>query len=244
MSKGHTDQTRLSKVLSVSKPGESFPFFRLPPELRNQIYSYILHTQTNPAEPHSNNVKYFFDSVPESNRSTNLCANAIVTVPGSALDEQPYRSPTARGTILRASRQTYLEALPICYRLNSFQICGTDQLADFLTAVGPVARANVREIFFCWCATEDAIEAFQLLKACDSLTQLFIRVSGECEPRIVAEEEVERFRDAKAVIELSQIRGLKYLGLLNDSDSGRFEDVGVEDWLQIEMTKPRPIPTS
>ncbi|KAI9710637.1 MAG: hypothetical protein M1812_007402 [Candelaria pacifica] len=227
------------EAISTPVPAEPFPFLNLPPELRNQIYTYILllTPETNPEL--TTDTQTWFSPVPPEYQSQNFIVDAIVNVPGSNLDDYGtnQRPLTNRGAILRTNRQIYHEALPIAYGKNSFQLCGTSPLAAFLALIGPVARANIPEIFLCWCNIGRGVEAFKLMKSCERLKQLIIRVSETCEEDVVKGEGVSRFRDSETARELSKLRGLRYLGWTNDSENEMFEDEGAEDWLCDEVMK-------
>ena len=70
-----------------------FPFLKLPPELRNEIYCLLL-TNTTPIKPCTHR-RYGYDS------------------------QEPQISISA--SILRVSKQAYFESMPLLYSLNRFQ---------------------------------------------------------------------------------------------------------------------------
>ncbi|KAI9710638.1 MAG: hypothetical protein M1812_007403 [Candelaria pacifica] len=231
-----------------------FPFLDLPPEIRNMIYNYILQTPAGLPSSLITGARSFILS-PTTFSTPNSLAGSIVEIrhPLSFTDE-PIRSrrQTQRGSILRVNKQIHNEAVPICYQINSFQFMSTASLVLFLNGIGKLARENVKEVFLCWWDdTRFSKEAFGMLARCEGLRYLWINIHefvqvnyygkgwyGDAEGNVKKDHRVLLLRDTEAVAELAKLRGL--LGLWVGSAIKRgFKDVGFEDWLRGEVTKPR-----
>lgn len=112
MAPASTSPVALSKLLSPSKGRKKTTFFDLPPEIRNEVYAYLL----------------------------------LLGPPKYLLDFSA-REPIYP-QILRASRQTYAEALPILYRQNTFYAHPSrlDRLPQIRRWLDPVAGEEMERV--------------------------------------------------------------------------------------------------
>ena len=173
----------LSKSTMSSKvalPRTSRPAHRhlpLPPKIRNLIYTYVLRENTK-------------------------SSNWILRSHANQKRIDAWRPSTKCLSLLLISRQTFLEAYPIYYRINLFCFESVDILHEFLKNVGIARRQHVMRICFCWKGV-DAKKTCRLLTKCPRLSYLEIVVYEERQsdhPYLPGVTECECLRE---------IRGLK-----------------------------------
>ncbi len=202
---------------------QAFPFLRLPPELRNAVYSYILRVPE--------------DTAPLSyDQAYDLLPRSVIEVEHDPDPDVPQGS-TARGAILRTCRQVYLEATPIAYRINTFGACSPETIQETLTVIGSLGRANITSIFLHWGWIEDdSRQTFQMLGDCPRLSQLHLVIF---ELALLWTGDVSRRHFIKGIDNLRQIGGLKILTVRVCMRSSSAL-IDFEAWLKEEMMKPRP----
>jgi len=131
--------------------------FRLPTELRLQIYSYILPS-----------VSALTEIVPLHRDSPRTITKTGFSRPGP-------RDKT-KANLLLACRAIYTEALDLLFRNTVFKLDTTRALFLFLRNIGPVGRQRVRAIDVTCGQREDAV-AFALLGSCEALKSLTLRLA-------------------------------------------------------------------
>ena len=122
----------------------------LPPEIRTLIYTYVLTEDTE---------------------SSKWIRSSIASNEKKQIDV--WRPNTSCLSLLLVSRQTFLEAYPIYYRVNVFCFANVNILHRFLKNIGLARRQHVTRICFCWkgvCAKKTC----RLLKKCPRLKSLHI----------------------------------------------------------------------
>ncbi|KAI9716582.1 MAG: hypothetical protein M1812_005313 [Candelaria pacifica] len=130
-----------------------FPFLKLPGELRNYIYEYLL---TGPAW--ENNEDY----------------DPYYRFAGVIVPDFDYPQLTSSGffSILHVNRQVYTEALPILYSKNKFLFA--KNLEPFLAKVNPTVYQSISQINLNIGYVTD--EGFRLLAQLTSLSSLVLSI--------------------------------------------------------------------
>lgn len=162
-------------------PGVS-PFFKLPPEIREQIYRLAIPRR----ELAIRDVQHF-------GRQTFLSALGDPT----GFSFPPGREPV----LLRTSRQIRHKALPIAYQSTRFVLDDMDDLMRLLVAVGEVGRDNIVSLELTWtsrsetaCRLEEGSDAgddgaglpalytpscVELLRSCGRLRSVKVRIERD-----------------------------------------------------------------
>ncbi|KAI9797235.1 MAG: hypothetical protein M1835_001591 [Candelina submexicana] len=193
----------------------TFPFRKLPPELRIAVYEY-----------------HFFSPY-------HVCIDYAPSIRHATL---PSKSVPSTAFLL-TNRQVYAEALALCYKLHKFHFWRMRDLPRFLHQISPLARASIASISVCMerahrsitpkfldCMFE--VEAFNMLQSeCKSLNELTIFMDQTAFEG--------RLRDHDAIKALSRIRGLKRLSVEQYDGGEILQDKGFGDWLKEETLKPR-----
>jgi len=141
---------------------QTSPLFRLPTELRLQIYSYILPS-----------VSAVTEIVPLHRDSPRTITKTGFSRPGP-------RDKT-KANLLLTCKAIYSEALDLLFRNTAFKLDTTRALFLFLRNIGPVGRQRVRALDVTCGQREDAV-AFALLGSCERLRSLTLRLAR---PRLV-----------------------------------------------------------
>lgn len=81
-------------------------------------------------------------------------------------------------SLLLVSKQTYLEAIDIFYRINQLDINDCDVLYTFLTNIGLARRQCITAVSFSECGAH-VTEGMELLKSCSSLRFMEVRLSED-----------------------------------------------------------------
>jgi len=111
-----SDMVKLKKAKSKGVTVKAFPFFRLPAELRDNIYRRILVRRNQPV--------------------------IIVGIRGS--NSIKYRALiSAKLRLLRCNKQMYAEAYHIFYRYNDFRLMRPREMYAFLKGIGPLRRSEL-----------------------------------------------------------------------------------------------------
>ena len=132
----------------------------LPPEIRNLIYIYMLTGNTDSSQGFRSSI------AGNEKEQTDVC-----------------RPSTSRLSILLVSRETFLEAYPIYYRVNLFYFPNVNILRRFLKNIGLARRQHVTRICFSWTGV-DAKKTCRLLMRCPRLTFVDIVLSNYNQTRL------------------------------------------------------------
>ncbi|KAK5118480.1 hypothetical protein LTR62_002995 [Meristemomyces frigidus] len=135
----------LDQITGIQPPAQTSSLFRLPVELRLQIYGLIL-----PPQP------FLTEIVPLHRDSSRITTSSALGNPG------PLNQTTT--VLLRTSKQILAEALDLLYRNHSFKFANSKTLYLFLRNIGSHGRARLRAVIISGPSREDAI-AFSLLAA-------------------------------------------------------------------------------
>jgi len=117
----------------------SFPFFRIPIEIRDRIYKLVL-TSTEPVCVVKQNRHHRCRSALRSGRALR---------PTEDQDDRKVLEGHSQLAILFTCRQVYNEAVPNYYHVNTFVIRNVKILDDFITTIGEACRREVRSIVYC-----------------------------------------------------------------------------------------------
>ncbi|KAK1975310.1 hypothetical protein LZ30DRAFT_605947 [Colletotrichum cereale] len=122
--------------------GSNGTLFRLPREVRDQIYSLAIP-----------------QGVWEMDECGHFDRNSF---PGALGDPTEYYYPLARDiALLRVSKNIREEALPLAYRHTLFRLHDLDDLLKLLMAVGKVGRDNIQSIQFPWESKSESEERWK-----------------------------------------------------------------------------------
>ena len=153
----------------ASRPASTFPFLRLPGELRNKIYELCL--RDNVTTRH-----YVFYLASDEPTSEN-----------SPPKRKAFKPNEVSPQLLRVNKQIHAEAHSILYQLpivfHRLNITGLSTINNFMTCIGR-ERAVVREVaFFMYCSGQcdedyekDLGKAFEHFSSCTSLQKLMLCV--------------------------------------------------------------------
>ena len=159
---------------------------RLPPEIRSQIYMFVL----SPSD-----VRTTIQLVMSASDFTERKARVRRHLPIQKVEEFSstpwYAGPQSFFTksqdltkstlnILLVCKQTYIEAFHVFYASNRFYFSDTELLYCFLKGIGYNRRQHLSMIAFDWCGPY-AKEAFRLLKTCRRLKSVQFTIPC-CEP--------------------------------------------------------------
>lgn len=172
--------TMFSELALPRTPRPMTVHLPLPPEIRNLIYTYVLTENTEAS-------KWIKSSI-ASNENEHI---------------DVWRPSTSCLSLLLVSRQTFLEAYPIYYRVNIFCFANFNILHRFLKNIGLARRQHVTRICFCWKGI-DAKKTCRLLMMCPRLESLSIVLYNDEVP--------SRWIDLSKVTEcafLREVRGLE-----------------------------------
>ena len=144
-------------------PTNHLPF---PPEIRNKIYRYLL---TCPCYlgPNYGDCRY--------------CPPSDI------------RPPLLDLSILRVSKQTFLESWHVLYAVNTIGFSSTDALLAILQHIGYERRQQVVRVSFKWLG-KDPKAAFRLLKTCSRLSSIKFNLC---------------YYEPKGYAALKEVRGMK-----------------------------------
>ena len=143
---------------------QSFPFMKLPLELRIKVYEEHLLKQGTIV------VK---GALGFGNREVQIC-------PGYQCRHDYIKThETFDATVLNlwtVSKATLQESLPLFFRFNRFHFTSVDELLNFLSCIGPTSRRNILSISFTYEGGAPA-QAMRSLRQCVGLRQLTIQIS-------------------------------------------------------------------
>ncbi|KAL9014435.1 MAG: hypothetical protein Q9173_000917 [Seirophora scorigena] len=229
-------------TLSVAKlrqntSSDSTPLlFKLPREIRNQIYDFAL--------PKGN---WQIEDVDDFNRSKFI---------QSIGDPSGFYFPlSGKIAALGVSRQIRQEALPFAYRRTLFHLDDMDDLVKLLVAVGKVGRDNIEMLELAWESRADselkldenpnsddsslllptlhAARCVQLLKQCKRLRSLRLHV----ESALINDIPPDDFKAHPGIRELCSLRGIKTVRIC-DLGHEPVDNHGLAKWLREKMESP------
>ena len=126
-------------------PTNHLPF---PPEIRNKIYHYLLSCPSYLGPSHG---------------AYGYCPRSDI------------RAPRFNLSILRVSKQTYLESWHVLFAVNIMGFPSTDALLAILQRIGYARRQQVVSVSFKWVGN-DPKAAFRLLKTCSRLKSIMFNL--------------------------------------------------------------------
>ncbi|KAI9715481.1 MAG: hypothetical protein M1812_005957 [Candelaria pacifica] len=189
-----------TKALQASQPifcDTTFPFLKLPPEIRNQIYRLVLVYPSTVLSlqvtmPNLSGIR----TGRKEFRLQRCCYHW----------QPPWLPPQVVLSILNVNRQVYKEAMPIFYHENHFHVWSGSNLRSFLFGIGSERRSWLREMTIVF-QNAGLGSAFTPLSECERLTALHIEIYLIQ----LHEENGGTIEDHKGLQKLSQIRGLTTL---------------------------------
>jgi hypothetical protein len=214
------------------------PFFKLPVEIRQSIYTYAIRT----VHWHIADIEAF----------------ARNNLPRGIGDLSGFYYPLRKDlSVLFVNKQMRREALPIAYRQTHFEIDDVDDVVKFLLAIGRTGRNNIESLGFSWESKADSEEKQMnvvataggadptlpclhasscslLLKECGRLRRLRLYLDDELVQRIP----VDSFMADPGVIALCSVRGIarvEILSLIN----GPIEGCKISELLRDAMERQR-----
>ncbi|MCJ1366294.1 hypothetical protein MMC16_005422 [Acarospora aff. strigata] len=212
-------------VLTASRPQEvssPFPFQKLPPELRNEIYHLHLVQAMKPTR--------LFKRDDQQRR---IIAEAEQEYDSPSDVPCPYQNTAL--SILGVSRQLHDEALGVFYYHNALQLDNIRDLLAFLKCIGPKRRSYIRDLRFSFYG-KGSQTAFAILQNCERLTRLNIGLS--CYTMFGAPEGSRSFLKAPGVKSLLKIRGLQSVEFSWKSKWGDEYTSGFEETVREALLQP------
>ncbi|GAB7364821.1 hypothetical protein MBLNU230_g5615t1 [Neophaeotheca triangularis] len=195
----------------------SHPLFTLPPELRLQIYTYLL-----PSLPP-------FNEIVQRNRDSALPTTLTAQTKTGPLD-------TTHTNLLATCRLIHAEALPLLYSQTTHQFNSTKVLYLFLRHIGSAGRSELQHVDVVCGHREDAI-AFALLGACERLRSVVVRLKR---PKLLSERAPLWMVDG--VTCLLALRGLERVEFASGREGGvgwLSEGMGDAEVLRRELTRSK-----
>ncbi|KAL8776989.1 MAG: hypothetical protein Q9213_008053 [Squamulea squamosa] len=183
---------------NIADRQSSFPFMRLPTELRLMVYNY-----------------YFFQEVKHHHPHGHCWAG----MPGGGARCEPGRPVWSSGTINKgmhfgnlwaAGKAVYHEAMPIYFKKHHFRFSCIEQLGKFFTAIPYYPRQYITKLSFCYkkhpkTQSFHAQEPFNFLLECPNLVELSITVRDSEMYYLIDTKQLFGFKT------LLQLRGIKKL---------------------------------
>ncbi|KAF2159777.1 hypothetical protein M409DRAFT_60546 [Zasmidium cellare ATCC 36951] len=238
----------LRDVLRPSAPEEPFPFQRLPAELRNRIYEYVLRFPTQgvcvkvKAEKpgkESKSIPAQFSVIRDQKLEMNGSgASDFYYKLESAYRDYPLANhpdglpkgiqnclPAADHlSVLSVSKQVFQEAMPIFYSTNNFTFDSLQHLLWFLEATPAARRDHIEHVSFYYMDGYEkfASPAFKLLKEISHLRELDIGVAESYWKNLVKVDWTPKYPDVLKVpgaFTLRSIRGLKVVRFHGDCET-------------------------
>lgn len=166
----HTGTTSSQTKTKKEKTGTPLQLLPFPSEIRHQIYEYVLYVPNTASRDSFDKRPWWVKSAPTP-KNFNL-------------------------SILLASKQTYIEAHHIFYRINELIFKDTSALFQFLCHIGYVRRQQIVSISF-QKFERNAKLAFRLLKSCQRLKCLRFLLPDDKPPGYAALREVRGIEDVE-----------------------------------------------
>ncbi|KAK4896584.1 hypothetical protein LTR27_005502 [Elasticomyces elasticus] len=177
---GAAESTLTIGVSDSCKKKQSFPFFRLPAELRNTIYELVFQY------PRSG--LYFVSSCTTQPRTLSRDLDSLGEFPLAASNRHPWKDLYLAKPVhvilepLLTSRQFYNEAMPVFFQTNTLYFPDYHSLSATLREVPVAHKDHVRSVSFkmspyTWEGTMDG--DFRTLLMLPDLRQLCIRFDEE-----------------------------------------------------------------
>lgn len=215
-----SEEVQLALVTQRPEITARFPFRKLPPELRNRIYSLHLIMPQGRTWPRRGRFR------------CHAFEEAFNTLSNPGYNLKPYQYSAL--SLLGVSRQLYREALGIFYFHNELRFDLFSDLRDFLMRIGPTRRSFIRDVAFDFMGIGSPA-AFQLLAGCERLERLHIEVrcdtfaglrelqhgNSRCLLTISGMKDLLKIRGLKTV-DFSYGSGIK--GYLSKEQEERFEE--------------------
>ncbi|KAI9871383.1 MAG: hypothetical protein M1830_002967 [Pleopsidium flavum] len=235
----------------------SFPFMKLPPELREKIYHYhlVLPEPVKPTKPsqttfvlqHMNNCP-LSKHTPSSSRDRNEADKTGILKCKDAFTgfERDLLIPESVLAILLVSRQVCSEAIHIFYRFNHFIFTNVECINHFIINVND-RYLDLAELSFAFSSTT-AVVVFSKLADCRYLTKLHVKMRFDAS--YVRLNNGKTLATAAGMKELRKIRGIEVLDLagrdrLSTASGGWIEldineEAAIGPKLRQDLMKPRP----
>lgn len=184
-SQSHTETLTVSNASTrpheeTKSATDTLQLLPFPPEIRHLIYSLVLDVSND--EP----------------LEIKLLGRLTIS---------PTNSPASIGSdlsILLVSKQTYIDAYHIFYRINRFHFDTTTVLFNFLRGIGSIRRQHVVWVSF-RSFDDNAKRAFRLLKSCQRLKHLQLRLPYYQPSGYVALREVRGLESVQIYLQVSSV---------------------------------------
>jgi len=216
----------------------SFPFMKLPPELREKVYRYhlVLPEPIKPTKPSQTTFVYqHINSCPLSQHTqTSIPYQDRVDRTGKLRCKDPFTGierqlplPESVLAILLVSRQICSEAAHIYYRLNHFIFTNVGFMHDFILKTNKRYR-DLAELSFAF-SSIDALTAFTKLMDCQYLKKLHIDMRWNAS--YVRLNTGRTLATALGMKELRKIRGIEVLDLVGMDHV----KTAAGDWMNVDI---------
>ncbi|KAH7115784.1 hypothetical protein B0J13DRAFT_571977 [Dactylonectria estremocensis] len=223
-----------AKSLSIETPHDDCPFLRLPIELREEIYAFVMPQRES--------------GIKDINAFNHIFLAGVGDPSGVFF--QPVQEPA----ILKVGGQIRREALPFAYRHTTFHFDDADEVVKFIVAVGHLGRSNITSLQFPWASMNDvgcrleqsppnddsgpklpSLHALtQLLKECQRLQSLQIRLDQD----IFENTSVHEFMADPGIASLCTLKGIRTLEVVDYTYKSLKEHPAVKQ-LHEEMKKAK-----
>ncbi|KAI9702353.1 MAG: hypothetical protein M1836_000832 [Candelina mexicana] len=217
-----------AKALQASQPifcHTTFPFLKLPPEIRNQIYRLVLVYPSMMVSPQV--------AMPNlSGKKTGRKQFGIRCEPRS---QEGYIPPQVALSLFSVCRQIYQESMPLFYHENHFYVWSGSDLQSFLLRIGSERRSWIREMTLVF-QNSGLGSGFKPFSECKRLTTLHIRLPFP----YFNEQNCATIGEHKGLQKLSRIRGLTTLTCEDDQEGQTEYAERIAQFLRSSMLSPRP----
>ena len=167
-------QITLQRLIPGKTKG-TFPFLRLPAELRTAIYEMVLgYPHELDAETNSEHVVL----QASTREPSTFSFKAWEDIDG---EELQLPSPGGILTLLLANKQIAEEATSCFYRLNTFYCYSNEEMLEILQRLAPSRRQHLEHLAFDYvsCNAQSGYELFELLATLPNLRKLDIRIDED-----------------------------------------------------------------
>ncbi|KAI9790866.1 MAG: hypothetical protein M1835_000668 [Candelina submexicana] len=215
-------------ALQASQPilcDTTFPFLKLPPEIRNQIYRLVLVYPSMMVSP----------QVAMPNLSGKRTGRRQFDIRCESRSQEGYIPPQVALSLFSVSRQIYQESMPLFYHENHFYVWSGSDLQSFLIRIVLKRRSWIREMTIILQSSGPG-SVFKPLSECKRLTVLHLRLSlfyfNEHNGFTIGEHQ--------GLKKLSRTRGLTTLTCEDDREGQNGFAERIAQFLRASMLLPRP----